>query len=538
MKTITFYSYKGGVGRSLALVNIATRLSEMGQKVCIIDFDLDAPGLHFKLQRAYEIPKVMEVGLVDYIYHYAVDGIVEKKIKDFSYQLKPKNPTSKPITFVPAGNIESNDYWQMLSFIPWSKLFYAEDSEGVDFFLDLKAKIEAEFDPDFLLIDSRTGITDIAAITLKIFADEVVVLAANNEENLFGCKRILKNLYDPDHALFGTAPKITFVLTRLPFDGKDLEKEIAILENIKREMLTALNTEFFEYALIRSDSSLEIKEETMMGYEYENGSSIGNDYLKLFDIVTTGTIDSFELLRFNQARAADKEFNKGQVEKDTLKKINYFNAAISLNNKKSNYFLARGLVYSQGGFWDEAIKDFKMVGKIDDTKLTAVNIGYCYYRKKDYETALNYLDQNNGYQAIVLKTFIYLATHNYDEAMFLINFLLSKYPEDHEILNARATVYRDQGKFDLALQDVYRAIDMSPKNKVYYATLAEINALQGKIDEFYLNLTVALNFGLELKNIESETSVYNQFINDERFLNLFQRYNIDTDELQKTFKIA
>ena len=30
MKTITFYSYKGGVGRSLALVNIATRLAEFG----------------------------------------------------------------------------------------------------------------------------------------------------------------------------------------------------------------------------------------------------------------------------------------------------------------------------------------------------------------------------------------------------------------------------------------------------------------------------------------------------------------------------
>lgn len=48
MKTITFYSYKGGVGRSLALVNIATRLAEFGKKVCVLDFDLEAPGLHLK----------------------------------------------------------------------------------------------------------------------------------------------------------------------------------------------------------------------------------------------------------------------------------------------------------------------------------------------------------------------------------------------------------------------------------------------------------------------------------------------------------
>ncbi|MBU0764165.1 MAG: AAA family ATPase, partial [Bacteroidetes bacterium] len=38
MKTITFYSYKGGVGRTLALANIAKRLAEFGKKVCLIDF--------------------------------------------------------------------------------------------------------------------------------------------------------------------------------------------------------------------------------------------------------------------------------------------------------------------------------------------------------------------------------------------------------------------------------------------------------------------------------------------------------------------
>ncbi|MBK7057003.1 MAG: AAA family ATPase [Leptospiraceae bacterium] len=43
MKTVTFYSYKGGVGRTLALANIAMRLSEFGKKVCILDFDLEAP---------------------------------------------------------------------------------------------------------------------------------------------------------------------------------------------------------------------------------------------------------------------------------------------------------------------------------------------------------------------------------------------------------------------------------------------------------------------------------------------------------------
>src|SRR5438876_10460363 len=48
---ITFCSYKGGTGRSMALANIACILAERqsidGQKgVPMIDWDLEAPGLH------------------------------------------------------------------------------------------------------------------------------------------------------------------------------------------------------------------------------------------------------------------------------------------------------------------------------------------------------------------------------------------------------------------------------------------------------------------------------------------------------------
>jgi cellulose biosynthesis protein BcsQ len=43
MYTITFYSFKGGVGRTMALVNVAAELAKMGRKVLVVDFDLDAP---------------------------------------------------------------------------------------------------------------------------------------------------------------------------------------------------------------------------------------------------------------------------------------------------------------------------------------------------------------------------------------------------------------------------------------------------------------------------------------------------------------
>ena len=44
-KVVTFYSYKGGVGRSMALANIAVILAKWGKKVLMVDWDLEAPGL-------------------------------------------------------------------------------------------------------------------------------------------------------------------------------------------------------------------------------------------------------------------------------------------------------------------------------------------------------------------------------------------------------------------------------------------------------------------------------------------------------------
>ena len=52
VKTVTFYSYKGDMGRTLLLANVAKYLSRFGQKVFTLDFDLEAPGLHYKLAPA------------------------------------------------------------------------------------------------------------------------------------------------------------------------------------------------------------------------------------------------------------------------------------------------------------------------------------------------------------------------------------------------------------------------------------------------------------------------------------------------------
>ena len=45
-KIVTFYSYKGGTGRTMALANVGWILASAGLKVLVVDWDLDSPGLH------------------------------------------------------------------------------------------------------------------------------------------------------------------------------------------------------------------------------------------------------------------------------------------------------------------------------------------------------------------------------------------------------------------------------------------------------------------------------------------------------------
>src|SRR5437870_8142309 len=45
-RIITFYSYKGGTGRTMTLANVAWILASNGKRVLSVDWDLESPGLH------------------------------------------------------------------------------------------------------------------------------------------------------------------------------------------------------------------------------------------------------------------------------------------------------------------------------------------------------------------------------------------------------------------------------------------------------------------------------------------------------------
>ncbi len=65
-RIFTFYSYKGGTGRSMALANVAWILASNGYRVLAVDWDLEAPGLH-----RYFAPFMLDPDLVE------SDGVID-----------------------------------------------------------------------------------------------------------------------------------------------------------------------------------------------------------------------------------------------------------------------------------------------------------------------------------------------------------------------------------------------------------------------------------------------------------------------------
>jgi len=287
MEAITFYSYKGGVGRTLSLANIAVYLSRFGLNVCIVDFDLEAPGIHYKLQSFF--PRPVEKGLVDYIHEFTSGGSIPGSLNDYVLTAENIPEGEGSIRLIPAGNVLSAEYWEKLASIDWHGLFYESGGEGVPFFLEFKEKIRSELQPDILLIDSRTGITEMSGICTALLPDKVVFLITNNRENIEGSRQIMRGIQKAKRFKGQKPIEVFFALTRIPNpqNGEDNENEQKIIASI----LSFLNenTANLEDQLnipgifvLHSDRDLELSESLRLSQNKFRDKPLTSDYLKFF----------------------------------------------------------------------------------------------------------------------------------------------------------------------------------------------------------------------------------------------------------------
>jgi len=208
-RIITFYSYKGGVGRSFALANIAAVLARWGAKVLCVDWDLEAPGLHHFFPDITGKPK--KHGLLQLLESVSSNppqpsdaSAVNSTHKPFKTLAWKKcvntmliGATGKTLDLVVAGR-DANDYVRRVHALDWQALY---EHHALGEFLE-RLRQEWARDYDFVLLDSRTGLTDIGGICTIHLPNVVVPVFTANQQNMEGTAFMAKRINEQRRDFF------------------------------------------------------------------------------------------------------------------------------------------------------------------------------------------------------------------------------------------------------------------------------------------------------------------------------------------------
>lgn len=185
---VLFYSYKGGVGRTTALVLFAAYYAmHHAKKVFILDCDLEAPGLVNFF--GFENEGISKNGIVEYIKDK--EAFPQMKLsQDYVFEASKKYSGNGEIYVLPAGNImdtaDRKDYLEALA-----RLDIHGPCAIVEQLDSLIAEINAVYKPDVILIDSKTGFNEIFGILGNRLADIIVGFFGNNAQNKPGLRFFL-----------------------------------------------------------------------------------------------------------------------------------------------------------------------------------------------------------------------------------------------------------------------------------------------------------------------------------------------------------
>ncbi len=318
MITISFYSYKGGVGRSLALANLGVYLAQFGATVVMTDFDLEAPGLHYKLRPGdpLEVPGRGLAGLLadvsrgidldDIDFDIAID--VSEHATTPEFEQDELGQQSGKLLLVPAGNPMGQDYWQDLAVIDWDILFTTPPRPGVAALSRVKQELIERYEPDVLLVDSRTGITPGGGVATTLLPDVVVTLLLNTAEHVDGSRMVVSAVTNSG-ADGLSAPRVVPVLSRyssppprraatpaarrrlMATQGYESDSEVAPVEDMRTRLVANLDSEAASRVatplVLHSDPLLQYNERLAFGpYAGSDASGLGpallEDYLRLF----------------------------------------------------------------------------------------------------------------------------------------------------------------------------------------------------------------------------------------------------------------
>jgi len=251
-KILTFYSYKGGTGRSMALANVAWMLALNNKRVLVIDWDLEAPGVHRYFHPFLEDKELQSSrGLIDFVEDLAArqaacsEPLADTEADISSYVIALNRDgwdwsdfgDRAGIDLLPAGQ-QSVGYSIKVNSFNWISFY--QSLGGRRFLAYMAAQVRNVY--DYILIDSRTGVSDTSGICTVEMPDLVVVCFTLNEQSIRGAANVCESMMNQRSAR-KEAPgseDVAATSTSDPFRIYPIPTRIENSENKKKQIAMSL----------------------------------------------------------------------------------------------------------------------------------------------------------------------------------------------------------------------------------------------------------------------------------------------------------
>lgn len=182
---VTFYSFKGGMGRTTALAAFALDRVRRDEHLVLVDLDLDAPGLGSILAPDAQPP----YGVVDYLIERPILGERPEDLLDFSTLVDLQMMRSSgSLRVFPAGRLDEHYLGKM------ARLDFENAAPSRHPLEDLLLQIRETWKPDWILLDSRTGFSETAGMLLSGLAHFHVLVGVDSEQSWQGLAYAVKKL--------------------------------------------------------------------------------------------------------------------------------------------------------------------------------------------------------------------------------------------------------------------------------------------------------------------------------------------------------
>jgi len=184
---VLFYSFKGGVGRSTAIAAIAMQLAAEGQRIVVVDADLDAPGVGTLLAPDGE-ESIARWGVTDYLLERPVGPV---DIRDYYHACRQEKIAGKgEILVVPAGRIDS-EYLNKLSRLDFEPLSTSTETHPM---ASLLQELRSHLKPRWILMDVRAGLSEPTGMLLSGFGHLHVLFGTSSQQSWHGLRLIIDRL--------------------------------------------------------------------------------------------------------------------------------------------------------------------------------------------------------------------------------------------------------------------------------------------------------------------------------------------------------